>query len=511
MNNLKERTQAITNAALHPNPATLGVLGIMSLTALLGFLFLGNKSIMHDEAVSIAIAQADWPTLWQIISRFEVNMGLYNALLHLWINLGGSEFVIRSLSVVFSILTVPAMYQLGNQLFNRRAGLLAALLMVVNSFFIRFAQQARGYSLLLLLVTMSSLLLVMAVRRPSKRVWAAYIIVSSLAMYTHVYAAFVLAAQAISLIFLRRREIPWKGLAVSAVAIALLIFPLLFYYLTANPTNLDYAKEPALGFIYGVFLAITGGSHIVVTAYFIPCFIIFIYAIKQWLAARFSLETWRYGLLLVWLAAPVIIAFGISQFKPIFFSRYFIICLPALVLLASQGIWRIHRLWSWVLIAFLLASSGYQTYQWYAAQAQEEWRESSSYVLSQTEENDVIVFYTPSCSNAFNYYRDMAGTTVEIPVMEPYYDPVVNSTIPVLNTPEAYGMSSRLPEPDVNLAERLSKYSHIWLVLSHDANVELGRDVQSQTLQNLLQEKYGAPTEKDFPLVRVFMFTTQAD
>jgi hypothetical protein len=164
-----------------------------------------------------------------------------------------------------------------------------------------------------------------------------------------------------------------------------------------------------------------------------------------------------------------------------------------------------------VLIAFLLASSGFQTYQWYTNQATEEWRESTSYVLSMAGENDAIVIYTPSCSNAFNYYRDKAADTVKIPTVEPYFDPEVYSTIPALNSPAAYGMSSRLPEPDIKLPERLSEYSHIWLVLSHDDDVPLGRAAQSQAIRNMLEEEFGAPTERDFPLVRVFMYTVPPD
>jgi mannosyltransferase len=496
----------LARAVSHPSAYWFGVLGIMSLAAVLNFLFLDKRGIWFDEAVSIAIARADWPSLWQTISQHELNMSFYYVLLHLWVDLGVSEFFIRSLSVIFSILTVPVIYALGSRLFDKRIGLIAALLIAVNTFFINHAQLARGYSLMLLLVTLSSLLFVMGMQRPSKWVWATYIVTSVLAIYTHVFAAFVPAVHGLSLVFLRRKEIPWKSLLTSATAIILLILPLIVYYSNSNPTNVDYIHPPSLGYIYGVFFAITGGSNITFAAYFIPCFIALIYAVKKWLAVKTSYETWYYGLLLIWLLAPVAIAFCISQIKPIFLSRYFTICLPPLVLLAAIGIWQLRRLWSWVLIIVLLAVSGFECYQFYINERPEDWRGATAYVLATAETNDAIVFYIPSCSLAFDYYQNRDITLDKVPTEEPYYNPELYDTIPVLNTPGLFGTGGRLPQPDDKLPERLAKYDHIWLILSHDQNVELGRKAQSQELQDLLEEKYGTPDQKDFLEILVLRY-----
>ena len=44
-------------------------------------------------------------------------------LLRLWLYLGESEWILRSLSVVFGVATVPAVYILGMRLFGPKAGL----------------------------------------------------------------------------------------------------------------------------------------------------------------------------------------------------------------------------------------------------------------------------------------------------------------------------------------------------------------------------------------------------
>ena len=49
-------------------------------------------------------------------------MALYYVLLRGWIHLGDSEFMVRALSVLMGVLTIPAIYYLGKQLFDRPTG-----------------------------------------------------------------------------------------------------------------------------------------------------------------------------------------------------------------------------------------------------------------------------------------------------------------------------------------------------------------------------------------------------
>jgi uncharacterized membrane protein len=53
--------------------------------------------------------------------------------------------------------------------------MLAGLLLPLNAFFIRYAQEARSYSLLVFLTTLSSYFFVRGVERPSWKHWASYV------------------------------------------------------------------------------------------------------------------------------------------------------------------------------------------------------------------------------------------------------------------------------------------------------------------------------------------------
>ena len=112
---------------------------ITALAAAVRFHSLAAKSFWFDEGASVAIARLDWYNFARILWRREANMSLYYFLLHFWLHFGGSEFFVRSLSVLFSVASIPIIYLLGRRLFDSRVGLIAAALLTVNGYFLLVA------------------------------------------------------------------------------------------------------------------------------------------------------------------------------------------------------------------------------------------------------------------------------------------------------------------------------------------------------------------------------------
>lgn len=83
---------------------------------------------------------------------------LYFLITRFWLQLFGSSILaIRSLSVIFSLLAIIALYYLCRELFNcRLVGEIAISLMAVSPFFVAYAQEARPYSLWTLTILLSS-------------------------------------------------------------------------------------------------------------------------------------------------------------------------------------------------------------------------------------------------------------------------------------------------------------------------------------------------------------------
>ena len=114
------------------------------------------KPFWFDEAYSVELARIDWRNFAHLLWWREANMSLYYLLLRGWMHLGQSPFFIRTLSVIFSAATLPAVYWLARLLFNRRVAIIAASLFAFNAYSVRYSQEARSYALFLLLTTLSS-------------------------------------------------------------------------------------------------------------------------------------------------------------------------------------------------------------------------------------------------------------------------------------------------------------------------------------------------------------------
>jgi mannosyltransferase len=64
---------------------------------------------------------------------------------------GESDYAYRYFSLLMGVLLVSIVFQLGRELFGRQAGVLAALLVAINPLYVWYSQEARMYTLLVLL------------------------------------------------------------------------------------------------------------------------------------------------------------------------------------------------------------------------------------------------------------------------------------------------------------------------------------------------------------------------
>lgn len=146
---------------------------------------------------------------------------------------GDSAWALRLPAVLFGIASIPAVWWLSSLLVGRRQSLYAALLLTVSYHHVFFSQSARGYTGLLFFSLLSTGLFLKGLRRPGWKVWITYAAVNGLALFTHLTAAFTLAAHGIVWLCLLGRSGPHRGLkplagfALSAAAGAILYAPLI--------------------------------------------------------------------------------------------------------------------------------------------------------------------------------------------------------------------------------------------------------------------------------------------
>jgi 4-amino-4-deoxy-L-arabinose transferase-like glycosyltransferase len=175
----------------------------------------------------------------------ETNPPLYFVLGWLWARVFGTgEVGLRSLSALVGTAVIPIAYLCGRELVSRRAGLLAAAFAAFSPLMIWYSQEAREYMLLVALSGASLLYFAKSWNVPSTRNIAFWGVFSALAVLTHFFAGFLVAPEAVWLLYvIRSRAIAIAVSAVAVVQVALL--PLLF----------SQAGNSLLGFITGTRLS----------------------------------------------------------------------------------------------------------------------------------------------------------------------------------------------------------------------------------------------------------------
>ena len=132
---------------------------IVALWLAVGFYNLDVKSLSYDEGFAIYLAQMPIADMVRATAS-DIHPPLYYLLLHGWMNFfGDSVFAVRSLSVIFAAGAVVVTYFVGRTLFDKRVGVLSALLFSVSVFELQLSQEARMYSLMVLLACTSMVLL----------------------------------------------------------------------------------------------------------------------------------------------------------------------------------------------------------------------------------------------------------------------------------------------------------------------------------------------------------------
>lgn len=208
------------------------VAGLTLLAAVLRFATLGVQAYHHDEIVTASrVLRGSFFHAMDAVGFSESAPPLYYTVAWFWTQVTGTgEFGLRSLSAVAGVATVPVAYLLGRELRGRRAGLAAAALVAVNPMLLWYSQEARAYALLVLLCTASLLYCVRAQRSGRRRDLTLWGLFSGLALATHYFAFFALAAEAFLLIRRRGRESLAGLWVVGAFALALL--PLAYHQMS---------------------------------------------------------------------------------------------------------------------------------------------------------------------------------------------------------------------------------------------------------------------------------------
>jgi mannosyltransferase len=225
--------------------------------------FLTSSHLWLDEALTVNIARLPLSRIPDAL-RHDGSPPLYYMLLHGWIAVfGAGDVAVRALSAAFAIATLPLIWIAGLRLAGRRAAVAALLLLAASPFAIRFATEARMYSMLGLLAVAGYLFLQRMLERPSLGVGAGLAVATGLLLLTHYWTLYLLATVGVMLVVRARRRRDSRALVPLAAMAAggLLFVPWLpgFAYQLQH-TGTPWADLPTFAAVIDTVRAWAGGG-----------------------------------------------------------------------------------------------------------------------------------------------------------------------------------------------------------------------------------------------------------
>lgn len=310
---------------------------------------------------------------------------LYFLIAKVWAQcFGSSKAVMRSLSVIGSLLSFPLLYWLCLELFAAAwastVGWMAMALFAVSPINLRYAQEIRQYSFWLTLIFLSCILLLRAIRQPTKLSWGLYTLSAIAALYTHLLTILVLVAHGLYVWAIERfrfsKLVLACGLALS-ISIACLLpwFWIVWLNRQAAARMLAWANTPlplpdliqgASASLSHIFFAWNLHYHYPFIYLAIPSLILSLYAL-YYLGSCTPHQTWLLILMIVGTTTlPFVMADLVLGGRRTFTERYFFASYAGIILALAYLLttkllnWKFssksYRGWRWLTI-FLLSGS----------------------------------------------------------------------------------------------------------------------------------------------------------
>jgi mannosyltransferase len=478
---------------------------------ILRFLFIARKPFWFDECFSVEVARLSWHDFLRLLWWREANMSLYYVLLRGWLHWGFHPLFVRSFSVLCSLATLPAIYWLACQLFNRRVGMTAVALMSCNAYSIRYAQEARSYALFLLLATLSSGFLVAWLREPSLGNRRGYVVASVLAVYAHFYALLLIAVQWLAVRPFggapasETRVMNHRGIRRAWFEIGVAVLPLLAFVTKTGAGPIRWIARPGFHDMLDYWERLAGnGGWPLLLLYAAACFAAVMPLSRRLLHPRVEWETWRLRFLLLWLILPVALAVVLSLARPVFLGRYFIFCLPPLVVLGAAGLANLRRAWMVAVclaVMLLLSLKGTVSYYNHDFDLERDGSEAAAnYIYDHAQPGDAILFHIAEARIPYEFFGSLrtGGLKSGVPSGPEIVFPRHGDH---LDYRDVTG------KPSSELARTLSgQHGRVWMVLMrHD--VAGHADATTQMLNQTFGQSFPEMSPVQFPQVEVRLYS----
>jgi uncharacterized membrane protein len=468
------------------------LIAILWLAFALRFFALGAQELRGDEAASWArITQEPGPIeLFQrLIAEGQPHPPLHYWLLQAWARvLGYSEYALRSLSALLSVLVVALVYRVGIRLrLSPSVAILAALLAAVHPYQIWLGQDAKNMYQLSLIGILIATLQLPGLLAGRGRAWIIYVFSGAFAMLSHYYAIFGLLAQGIYVLLAPVRwSARWRwGLA--GLGIAGLMLP---WALVAVPgmASHQFSFARSSGLALGAFFSQTLGDAAVgpsmpdapaLLAAFVMAALIALGGISLWPAQRAAA-----GFLISWILIALAGSLVVMRIRPTYNTFYMSNAYPGIYLLTAVALDRLRTqrilliaAGAAVVVAFTISLNNYYfDPRWSKSRGL---RELAAYLQVNAGSHDLLITNMPDPATIY-YLRELALPNTLLPAQHNFDPAAVTATL-----------------------DRLAAdHDRLWLIPVRFEGWDANGFIETQ-----LADQYASATDERFNRMRLRSFT----
>lgn len=311
---------------------------------------------------------------------------------------GRSELALRMPSVLAGIVSIPLVYRLGVQFFNRQVGALSSLMFAVNVDQIYYAQQARPYAICVMFTLISMMTLSHYLEEGGWRWQISYVLstVTVIALqYTFMLLLLVQTLYWWYVVALdpldrrRARVIDWlQTQALVVLALSPLAWRVYDAYRAASPYQRLWIDTPHAGQLLIFFDRLLVPLILIILGFLLYVVLSRKSVVLRWPAA--VTDSKPLVLVLVWYVVPILLCFILARFSPtkLFLKRYLIVyAVPCYILLAYGFTLLQPRSWSYTLaLSFVGVSilydpvNAFREARLFAFHDEENWRPAIRYL-----------------------------------------------------------------------------------------------------------------------------------
>ncbi|WP_291130385.1 glycosyltransferase family 39 protein [Flavobacterium sp. UBA7682] len=387
------------------------LIAILIFAAILRFYHLDYQSIWLDEIHTMLEAnpKQSMSDVYVAISTGEQMPPLYfYSIYFLFKIFGYTTIVARVFSAVLGIISIFTIYQFGKELYSKQVGLIAALLLCLNPFHLFFSQEARPYIILLIFTILAFTALVKFVKKPNRKNAIFYGLFAGLMLSSHFFGLFVIVSQYfVLLVFLilsdkATRVSFFVNSFISGIVTLLLFIPAIKILIRVTEIKAFWIQPTTIETIKQIFKDFCGNSDFILTLSILALLYYLFIQVKEPKTKKtysdivsnklFLSSIILFSWVLIVLAIPILRSY---LTVPMIVSRYFIVILPALIVLISISIYRIKSNLIATLVV-LLFSVGllYQTIvnnNYYTSISKTQFREITQFIINNNTSNDPVV------------------------------------------------------------------------------------------------------------------------